>query len=90
VVKDWVLCVSQSLAESLVKAREQGVAEAEKAYDQLKAAKSCGQFAEMRVILQKPLYVSTEGDDARVFGALVNIAGGWANAYVVCGAIAAP
>ena len=89
IVKDWVLCVSQPLAETLVKAREQSIADAVRAYEELKAARSCGQFAELRVILREPLYVSAEasGYDARIFGALVNIAGGWANAFVVSGAV---
>ena len=47
VVRDWVLCVSQSFAETLAKARASGVEEALAAYSDLKASKSCGQFPQM-------------------------------------------
>ena len=73
VVQNWVLCVSRTVAEQLVQAREEGVDRARSAYAELNAAKSCGQFAELRVILQERLYASSanSGHDARVFGALV-------------------
>jgi hypothetical protein len=89
VVRNWVLCVSQSFAEKLVHARETGADAALKAYDELKTAKSCGQFAELRVILQAPLYATSidTGGDARAFEALVNLAGSWASAFVVSGSL---
>jgi hypothetical protein len=89
VVQNWVLCVSRTVAEQLVHAREAGIGDARSAYDELKQARSCGQFPELRVILQERLYVSTaeSGHDARVFGALVNFAGSWASAFVVYGGL---
>jgi hypothetical protein len=90
VVRDWVLCVSEAVAEELVHAREAGVDRARSLYAELNAAKSCGQFSELRVILRERLYASTpaSGHDARVFGALVDFAGQWASAYVVYGGLA--
>ena len=89
VVRNWVLCVSESVAEQLVHAREAGVDRARSTYGELEAAKSCGQFAELRVILRERLYASSSasGHDARVFGALVDFAGQWASAYVVYGGL---
>jgi hypothetical protein len=89
VVHNWVLCVSQPLAEQLVRAREAGVEPARLAYAGLASARSCGQFPELRVILRESLYVSAAelGYDARVFGALVNLSGDWASAYVVSGGL---
>ena len=90
VVRNWVLCVSETVAERLVQARETGVETARATYAELSAAKSCGQFSELRVILRERLYASTaeSGHDARVFGALVDFAGAWASAYVVYGGLA--
>lgn len=87
VVRDWVLCVSEAVAEQLVHAREEGVERARATYAELNATKSCGQFTELRVILQERLYASSSGHDARVFGALVDFAGQWASAYVVYGGL---
>lgn len=89
VVHNWVLCVSQSVAEELVQAREQSVEQAWSAYGALKEARQCGRFAELRVILQQPLYRSAaaSGHDARVFGALVNLSNNWASAFVVAGGL---
>jgi hypothetical protein len=89
VVHNWVLCVSESVAEQLVRAREEGMETALSAYDSLKEERKCGQFAELRVILREPLYKSAaeSGHDARVFGALVNLADNWAAAYVVTGGL---
>ena len=89
VVRNWVLCVSQAVAEQLVRAREQGTVAAQSAYAELREARSCGQFPEMHVILQERLYISTaaSGHDARVFGALVNFSGSWASAFVVYGGL---
>ena len=89
VVHDWVLCVSQPLAEQLARAREAGPDSARTTYADLAGARSCGLFPELRVILQQPLYVSSgdAGYDARVFGALVNLSGDWASAFVVSGSL---
>ncbi len=89
VVRDWVLCVSLTVAEQLVQAREESVERARSAYAELNQAKSCGQFSELRVVLRERLYASSaeSGHDARVFGALVDFAGSWASAYVVYGGL---
>jgi hypothetical protein len=89
VVTNWVLCVSQAVAEQLVHAREESLDLARATYAELNQAKSCGQFPELRVILQERLYTSSaeSGHDARVFGALVDFAGSWASAYVVYGGL---
>jgi hypothetical protein len=89
VVHNWVLCVSQPLAEQLVHARAEGVETARQTYAGLASTRSCGQFPELRVILRDPLYNSAAdaGYDARIFGALVNLSGDWASAYVVFGGL---
>ncbi len=89
VVRDWVLCVSETVAETLAKARATGVAEALAAYSDLKAAKSCGQFSQLRVVLHKSLYAAATQDNAQVFSAAVNISGHWANAFLVKGSLPA-
>lgn len=90
VVHNWVLCVSQPVAEQLVRAREAGANSARETYASLVGARSCGQFPELRVILREPLYASRSADhDARIFGALVNLSGSWATAYVVSGGLPA-
>lgn len=89
VVRNWVLCISQPLAEQLARARKGGAESARTTYADLAGARSCGLFPELRVILQQPLYVSggDAGYDARVFGALVNLSGDWATAFVVSGSL---
>ncbi len=89
VVHDWVLCVSQSVAEELAHAREEGIEAARAAYATLSSARSCGLFPELHVILREPVYASAaeSGADARVFGALVNLSGDWASAFVVSGGL---
>ncbi len=89
VVRDWVLCISQTVAEGLAKARAAGVEEALAAYSDLKASKSCGQFSQLRVVLHKSLYASAAEDNAQVFSAAVDISGHWANAFVVEGSLPA-
>lgn len=88
-VRNWVLCTTQPLAETLVHAREEGTAAAVKAFADLEAARSCGLFAEMQVILQKPIYETMlhTGGQAKVYGALINISGAWASGYVVYGGV---
>jgi hypothetical protein len=89
VVHDWVLCVSQDSAESIAKARSKGMAEALAAYADLKAAKTCGQFPELHVILRQAVYQSDPQIDhmAGVFAASVNIGGGWPDGFVVYGGL---
>jgi hypothetical protein len=89
VVHNWVLCISAPLAEQLARARATSLDEARSAYADLAGAKSCGQFPELRVILRERLYSSASGSehDTRVFGALVNLSGSWANAFVVSGSL---
>lgn len=91
VVHDWVLCVSQAVAEELAHAREESDEKAKLAYAALSESRACGRFAEMRVILQERLYASSAGSghDARVFGALVNLSDSWASAFVVYGGLPA-
>jgi hypothetical protein len=90
VVRNWVLCISQPLAEKLARAREAGLESARLAYVDLANSRACGQFPELHVILRQPLYSSASkaGYDARVFGADVNFAGDWASAFVVSGSLA--
>ncbi len=91
VVKNWVLCISAPLAEELARARAISADDARNAYVALSGQKSCGQFPELRVILQQRLYAADpkSGNDARVFGALVNLSGDWASAFVVSGGLPA-
>ena len=89
VVHDWVLCASQAFAEQLARAREESAEKAWAAYAELKDARSCGQFAELRVILQERLYASTaeSGHGARVFAGLVSFSDSWASVYLVSGGL---
>jgi hypothetical protein len=89
VVRDWVLCISQAFAETLAKARAEGVAEGLAAYEDLKSSKSCGRFSQLTVVLHETLYASQAEDNAQVFSAAVNIAGRWANAFLVRGGLPA-
>ncbi len=89
VVHNWVLCISRAVAEELVQAREESVEKARSAYEGLTAARQCGRFAELRVILQERLYKAEAepGKDVRAFGALVLLADDWASAFVVTGSL---
>lgn len=58
VVRQWVMCVSQAVAEDLVRAREESVEQARLTYAKLKDSHSCGQFPELRVILRERTHVS--------------------------------
>jgi hypothetical protein len=84
-VKNWVLCISQPLAEQLLKARETSRESFMSVYSQAAAAHTCGQMPQMQVKLQKAVYESATDADGRgtVFNALVNLSGAWATAYVV-------
>jgi hypothetical protein len=90
IVRGWVLCASATSAEKIVSARQRGAAAARQAYAALAAAKSCGSFAQLKVILQKPVYASATdaGYDARIFGGLVDFSGSWAAGYLVSGGLA--
>ena len=90
VVQNWVLCASLPSAEEIVAARAKSAGEARRVLGALSATKSCGSFAELRVILQKPVYASAPeaGYDARVFGGLVSFSGNWAAGYLVSGSLA--
>jgi hypothetical protein len=90
VVHDWILCISASGAEELARARaEEGIASARAAYASLSETRACGQFPELRVILRERLYEGAgPGHDARAFGALINLSGDWAAAFVVSGGLA--
>ena len=85
IVQNWVVCASRPSAEEIVQARAKSAADAQKTYAQLKAAKSCGLFRELRVILRQPVYASAPdaGYDARVFGGLVKFSDAWAAGYLV-------
>ena len=87
VVRNWVLCVSQTFAERLVSALDESVERAVATYGELKATRSCGQFGELRVILHEAVYRSAAGRDAAVYSADVGIAGAWASGYVVQGVL---
>lgn len=87
VVHNWILCVTETSAESLARAHAAGAETAAEVYAELAAAKSCGRFAKLGVMLKAPLYRTGPGKDheARVFAALVNVGAGWQSAYVVAG-----
>ena len=89
VVHDWVLCISEDFAEQLARARAVSVERANAAYAGLRENRSCGQFAELLLILRKRLYSSPveSGHDARVFAAEIRLADDWASAYVVYGGL---
>src|SRR5262245_9850227 len=82
-VKNWVLCVSQPLAEGLLKARETSRESFLNAYSRAAAAHTCGQMPEMQIKLQKAVYESAPDAPTRgtVFNALVNLSGAWATAF---------
>jgi hypothetical protein len=88
VVRQWVMCVSQPLAEDLVRAREESVEKARLIYAKLRDAHSCGQFPELRVILRERTHVSVvPGHEARIFKALINLSDSWGSAFVVFGGL---
>jgi hypothetical protein len=87
IVHNWILCVTETSAESLARAHAESAEVMAEVYADLAAAKSCGRFAKLGVMLKTPLYRSGPGKDneARVFAAMVNVGAGWQNAYVVAG-----
>src|SRR5690606_31168137 len=62
VVHNWVLCTSRDSAERLARAREAGTVVAQQAYAELAAAKTCGKFKKLGVMLHAPLYRSAPGN----------------------------
>jgi hypothetical protein len=84
-VKNWLLCISEPLAEDLLKARETSEERFLAAYSQAAAAHTCGQMPEMHLKLEKQVYVSAPdaGRRGTVFNALVNLSGAWATAFVL-------
>jgi hypothetical protein len=88
-VHNWVLCVSAPQAKQLARARAWSIDDARSAYVDLASARSCGQFAELRVILHKRLFAAADGSghETRVFGGLVNLSGDWASAFLVSGSL---
>ncbi len=89
VVHNWVLCVSEPVAEKLARARVASVDDARAVYADLAKARTCGQFAELNVILREKLFgsASDSSHDTRVFAALVNLSGSWASGFVVSGSL---
>jgi hypothetical protein len=89
-VQNWILCTTQAHAESIAKARAEGIEPALKVYDALKGSKACGLFPSMRVILRASLYQSpAEAKNAtRVYRASVNLGAEWPIGFVVYGVIA--
>ena len=87
VVRNWVLCVSQAYAEELVRASDTGVSEAAAAISRLAGDRSCGLFAEMRVILQAPVFESSPfaAHQAKAYAAQIDLGGRWIPAFVVYG-----
>ena len=88
-VQNWILCTSEENAESIARARQDGVEPALKVYGDLASAKACGVFPVLRVILEQPLYQSPEGGhQTRVYRASVNIGTGWPTGFVIYGGLA--
>lgn len=89
VVRDWVLCTSASSAKKMVEAHRAGLTAARTAYEELEAAKTCGRFSELKVILRAPLFTGTPSGagDARAFAAMVDLSGNWASAFVITGSL---
>ena len=88
-VQNWILCTTQANAESIAKARADGVEPALKVYADLKTTKSCGLFPTLKVILRQSLYESTpaKGQHTHVYRASVNLGTEWPTGFVVSGAL---
>lgn len=89
VVHNWVLCVTQPSAETMARAQEESLEAAQKAYDELARAKTCGRLAKLDVLLHKQLYPVVHVEQAtRVFAASINFGKvGWKDAFLVSGAL---
>ena len=90
VVHNWVLCATQPSAEAMARAQEESIEAAEKAYQELARAKTCGRLAKLDVLLHKQLYPVVQVEQAtRVFAAEVNFGKvGWQKAFLVSRALA--
>jgi hypothetical protein len=88
-VQNWILCTSQSYAESIARARADGVEPALKIYGDLLLTKACGVFPTMKVILRQSLYESPiEVKNAtRVYRASVNLGTEWPTGFVIYGVL---
>jgi hypothetical protein len=86
-VQNWILCTTQAHAESIAKARAQGIEPALKLYGELQSSKACGMFPSMRVILRASLYQSPieVKHTTRVYRASVNLGSEWPIGFVVDG-----
>jgi len=89
-VQNWILCTTQANAESIAKARADGVEPALKVYGDLKTNKACGLFPTLKVILRQSLYDSVpgKGHQTHVYRASVNLGTEWPTGFVVSGALA--
>lgn len=89
-VQNWILCTSEANAESIAKARIDGVEPALKIYSDLSSTKACGLFPVLRVILEQSLYELPAGGahQTRVYRASVNIGSGWPTGFVISGGLA--
>jgi hypothetical protein len=89
-VQNWIICTTEANAESIAKARSDGVEPAFKAYTNLQASKACGMFPVLKVILRQSLYESAASAPhaTRVYRASVNIGSDWPTAFVISGALA--
>ena len=85
VVRNWILCTTQPIAESIARASEEGTTAIVDLYTELAETKVCGQFPELRVILRERLFNagSIMDDRAQVFSASVKIGDGWPTGFVV-------
>jgi hypothetical protein len=88
-VQNWILCTSQANAESIAKARADGVEPALKLYGDLLRTKACGVFASMKVILRQSLYESPAAvkQATRVYRASVNFGTEWPTGFVISGVL---
>jgi hypothetical protein len=88
-VQNWILCTTEANAESIARARADGIEPARKVYGDLRNSKACGQFPAMRVILRQSLYESAPGagPQTRVYRASVNLGSEWPTGFVVSGGL---
>ena len=88
-VQNWILCTTEANAESIAKARINGVEPALKVYGDLKTTKVCGLFPTLKVILRQSLYESTGKEHrTRVYRASVNLGSEWPTGFVISGVLA--
>jgi hypothetical protein len=88
-VQNWILCTTEANAESIAKARAEGLEPARKVYGALQSSKACGQFGALRVILRQSLYESAPGAGhrTRVYRASVSLGSEWPTGFVVSGGL---